>query len=113
MVKKIFESKPEKQYIVGIDATKKGTQQKLINAISNGIGTGLTDSVDYPEPNTYLLKKGLNRQTPLNFKDWKIPLLLNLWIKPSPVFVGGVNEEGEAEEVDFNWHCRSGLKQNI
>ena len=49
MVKKIFEGKPEKQYIVGIDTTRKCTQKKLINAISNGIGTGLCESVDFYE----------------------------------------------------------------
>ena len=48
MVKKIFESQPERQYIFGIDNTKKPTQRKLITAISEGIGTGLVESVDIP-----------------------------------------------------------------
>ncbi len=41
MVKKIFEAPPEQQYIFGIDNTKKPSQKKLIQAISDGIGTGL------------------------------------------------------------------------
>lgn len=43
MVKKIYESKPERQFIFGIDTTKKPTQKNLIFAISNGIGTGLVE----------------------------------------------------------------------
>jgi hypothetical protein len=41
--------------------------------------------------------------------DWRIPLNLNLWVKPSPLFVGSTEEE----EVDFTWHCKSGLAANI
>ena len=48
MVKKIFEAPPERQYIFGIDNTKKPTQKKLIQAISDGIGTGLVESIDIP-----------------------------------------------------------------
>jgi hypothetical protein len=62
----------------------------------------LTESVDFPET----LKKFHPKKTPLQFQsDWRVPLLLNLWVKPSPLFVGQENEEGEKEEVDFNWHC--------
>ena len=49
MVKKIFEAPPEgRPYIFGIDNTKKPTQKKLIQAISDGIGTGLVESIDIP-----------------------------------------------------------------
>jgi hypothetical protein len=48
MVKKISEAAPERQYIFGIDNTKKPTQKKLICAISEGIGTGLVESIDIP-----------------------------------------------------------------
>lgn len=49
MVKKISDSPPEnQQYIFGIDNTKKPTQMKLIQAISDGIGTGLVESIDIP-----------------------------------------------------------------
>ena len=52
MVKKIYESKPplpDKQYIFAVDNTKKNSQKRLIASISNGIGTGLLESVDYPD----------------------------------------------------------------
>ena len=48
MVRKVFESKPERKYIFGIDNTQKPTQKKLIQAISSGVGTGLVESVDIP-----------------------------------------------------------------
>lgn len=50
MVKKIYETKPEKNYIFAVDNTKRPTQKRLISAISNGIGTGLVESIDYPDP---------------------------------------------------------------
>lgn len=49
MVKKIFEAKPERQYIFAIDNNQKPTQKKIVSAISNGIGTGLVESIDIPE----------------------------------------------------------------
>ena len=36
-------------------------------------------------------------------------MLLNLRVKPSPLFV----PSSEEEEIDFNWHCKSGLAKNI
>jgi adenylate kinase len=48
MVKKVYESKPERQYIFGIDNTKKPTQKRLIQAISQGVGTGLCEETDIP-----------------------------------------------------------------
>ena len=46
--------------------------------------------------------------------DWRIPLMLNLKIKPSPLFVGGgEGEEGGDAGSDFNWHCKNGLAANI
>ena len=49
MVKAVFEKKPNRKYIFAIDNNKKPTQKKLIAAISNGIGTGLIESIDVPE----------------------------------------------------------------
>ena len=46
MVKKVYESKPEKQYIFAVDNTRRPFQKRLIASISNGIGTGLIESVD-------------------------------------------------------------------
>jgi len=61
MVKKVYETKPEKQYIFAIDNTRRPTQKKLISAISNGIGTGLVESIDYPDN----IKKQHPKKTPL------------------------------------------------
>jgi adenylate kinase len=112
MVKKVAETKPEKSYIFAIDNTRKPTQKRLISAISNGIGTGLLESVDYPDPE-HLIKHH-PKKTPLHLmdSDWRIPLMLNLKIKPSSLFVGTGDEEG-AGEPDFNWHCKAGLASNI
>ena len=49
MVKAIYEKKPARKYIFAIDNNPKPTQKKLIAAISNGIGTGLIESIDIPE----------------------------------------------------------------
>ena len=49
MVKKISESKPDRKYIFAVDNNKKPTQKKIVSAISNGIGTGLVESIDIPE----------------------------------------------------------------
>ena len=119
MVKKLFEAPPEQQYIFGIDNTKKPTQKKLIQAISDGIGTGLVESIDIPLDYAPVHPK----QTPLNLHlDWKKFVMLNIKAKPSKLFVpesagdGGEDGEGEAAEEDaggFQWHCKSGLAVNI
>lgn len=117
MVKKVYETKPplpDKQYIFAIDNTRKPTQKRLIASISNGIGTGLLESVDYPDPES--LKKHHPKKTPLHLleSDWRIPLMLNLRIKPSSLFVGGGGAEEEGGDApDFNWHCKQGLAANI
>jgi hypothetical protein len=36
--------------------------------------------------------------------------MLNLKLKPSALFVSPNEEE---EPIDFNWHCKNGLKENI
>ena len=105
MVKKVYETKPEKQYIFAIDNNKNPTQRKLISAISNGIGTGLIESVDGVSKD----RKILNKKTPLAFDEWKVPLSLNLWVKPSNLFV----KQNEDEENDFKWHCEVGLPKQI
>lgn len=82
----------------------------MISSISNGIGTGLLESVDYPDPDH--MKKAHPKKTPLHIleNDWRIPLMLNLRVKPSSIFVSSGEDQ---EEVDFNWHCKSGLAANI
>lgn len=115
MVIKIYKTKPERQYIFGIDNTKKTTQKRLVQAISSGIGTGLIEFTDIP---TQFAKVHPNK-TPLQLDlDWRKFLLLNIKAKPSSLFVGGgeaaaEGEEPPAEDVDFNWHSKSGLAGNI
>ena len=105
MVKKVYESKPtlpDKQYIFAVDNTRKSTQKRLISAISNGIGTGLLESVDYPDPDQ--IQKAHPKKTPLQLleSDWRIPLMLNLRVKPSSLFVaGGEGGEEGGDSVDF------------
>lgn len=54
--------------------------------------------------------------------DWKKSLLLDLFVTPSSLFIKGQAEgapaEGEGEEgggevLELNWHCKSGLAENI
>ena len=75
--------------------------------IANGIGTGLVESIDYPDN----IKKQHPKKTPLQLDlDWRIPLMLNLKLKPSTLFESQNEEE---DPVDFNWHCKQGLAYNI
>lgn len=84
MVKKIYESKPERKYIFAIDNNKKPTQKKLITAISNGIGTGVVESIDIPES----FKMAHPKMTPIQLDlDWKKSLLLDLYVTPSSLFI--------------------------
>lgn len=113
MVKKIYETKPDRQYIFGIDTTKKTSQKKLISAISNGIGTGLTEQTDIP----HQFPKVHPNKTPLQLDlNWRKFLLMNIKAQPSGLFVGEEptgDDDGGADAGDFNWHCKSGLAGNI
>lgn len=107
MVKKVFETKPEKYYIFAVDNTRRPYQKRLISAISNGIGAGLIEAIDYPDNS----KKRHPKKTPLQLDlDWRVPLMLNLKLKPSSLFISANEEE---EPVDFNWHSKQGLAFNI
>ena len=91
----------------------------MIQAISNGVGTGLVESVDIPIEYEAVHPK----QTPLNLHlDWRRFVMLNIKVTPSPLFIpqtGGGEEDGDAapaddeESGDFKWHCKSGLHANI
>ena len=114
MVKKIYESKPERQYIFGIDNTKNPTQKQLVQAISNGIGTGLVQEADIP----LNFAKVHPNKTPLQLDlDWRKFLLLNIKARPSSLFVADEAPEEEggepAGENDFPWHCKAGISANI
>lgn len=86
---------------------------KLIQAISDGIGTGLVESIDIPIEYAPVHPK----QTPLNLHlDWRKFVMLNIKAKPSPVFVapeGGDGEDAAEGGDNFNWHCKGGLAANI
>ena len=122
MVKAVFEKKPNRKYIFAIDNNKKPTQKKLIAAISNGIGTGLIESIDVPET----FKKAHPQQTPIQLDlDWKKTLMLDLMVTPSSLFIkadapqaaaaddGEGGEEGDGELIEMEWLCKSGLPKMI
>ena len=84
MVKKIFEAKPERQYIFAVDNTKKREQRKIISVISRGMGTGLTESIDVPQS----FKKANANMTPLAVDlDRKRSLCLDMKVVPSSLFI--------------------------
>ena len=118
IVKKVYESKPERKYIFAIDNNQKPTQKKLVTAISNGIGTGLVESIDIPEN----FKKAHPKMTPIQLDlDWKKSLLLDLKVTPSSLFIKeGAPETGDddgegggGDVLELNWHCKKGMAENI
>ena len=57
------------------------------------------------------MKKIHPKKTPLQLElDWRVPMMLNLKLKPSSLFVSQNEEE---EPVEFEWHSKEGLKLNI
>jgi len=122
MVKSVYEKKPERKYIFAVDNNKKPTQKRIINSISQGIGTGLVESVDIPE----VFKKAHPKITAIQLDlDWKKSLLLDLKVTPSSLFIAPasgdgekVDEDGEGGEgggdiIEMEWHCKKGLPENI
>jgi adenylate kinase len=118
IVKKVYESKPERKYIFAIDNNQKPTQKKLVTALSNGIGTGLVESIDIPEN----FKKAHPKMTPIQLDlDWKKSLLLDLKVTPSSLFIKEGAPEAADEDADggggdvleLNWHCKKGMAENI
>ena len=117
IVKKVYETKPERKYIFAIDNNQKPTQKKLVTAISNGIGTGLVESIDVPEN----FKRAHPKMTPIQLDlDWKKSLLLDLKVTPSSLFIkegapepGEDGEEGGGDVLELNWHCKKGMAENI
>ena len=94
MVKKIYESKPERPYIFGIDNTKKPRQKKIVQAVSTGVGTGLVESIDIPIDFTKIHPG----RSPLQLDrdlDWRKFLLLNIKAKPSSLFISEDAGEGD------------------
>lgn len=90
MVKKILETKPERQYIFGIDNTPVPRQRRLVQAISEGIGTGLVENVDIPPK----FDPVHPTRSPLQLDlDWRKFMLLNIKVKPSTLFISGGEPE--------------------
>jgi adenylate kinase len=120
IVKAIYEKKPAKKYIFAVDNNHRPMQKKLVAAISNGIGTGLIESVDVPQE----FKKAHSKSTPIQLDlDWKKSLLLDLHVQPSALFVkdepklaDGEEPPAEEEGSDFigiQWLCKAGLPSSI
>jgi len=104
LVKRVIEKLPPVNYILAIDKTKRPKQKGIVEAISKGIGTGLTESVE--------LKNVIDQQ-------WSEYLNINLKMKPSIVFKDdepsedAEDPEAERERLRFKWHCEEGLSTNI
>ena len=120
IVKAIYEKKPPRKYVFAVDNNKKPMQKKLVAAISNGIGTGLIESVDVPQT----FKQAHPKMTPIQLDlDWKKSLLLDLDVIPSSLFVKDdpkpvEGEEPPAEEesenyIPIKWLCKPGLPASI
>ena len=107
LVKKIYETKPEKPYIFAIDNTEDRKQKSLIQAISSGIGTGKIESKEYQEDDIVTFNQRLELAEKPNST-----LTIDLNLKPSSLMVTPTDEE-EAEPVEFPWHCEKGLAANI
>jgi adenylate kinase len=120
IVKAIYERKPAKKYIFAVDNNKRPMQKKLVAAISNGIGTGLIESVDIPQE----FKKALSKTTPIQLDlDWKKSFLLDLDVEPSVLFVKDEPVLAEGEEppeepedspyIGIKWLCKAGLPASV
>ena len=88
----------------------------MIQAISNGVGTGLVESIDIPIDYEAVHPK----KTPIDLNlDWRRFVMLNIKVKPSSIFVppvaedAGEGDDAPADDADegtgFKWHCKSGL----
>ena len=107
LVRKVYESKPEKKYLFAIDNTEDRKQLSLIQSISSGIGTKkvrTTDGrIDKVRPTDFSLNlPGRECST----------LSINLNLTPSSLMVADPKAE-DAEPVEFEWHCEKGLAANI
>lgn len=103
IVRRIVQDNIRKEYIFAVDRTKKPTQKRIVEAISKGIGTGKTKSIN----STY------------SFVNTAEFLSINLKIKTSDVFKDGEppedaeDPEEEAKKLKFAWHCQTGVIGNI
>ena len=103
VTKKLIDDKIVKEYIFCVDRTKKPTQKRIVQSISNGIGTGKIKSFDTNDISDSIM--------------WNDYLSINLKMKTSYVFKDKEPPEGEEEEVDaskfkFPWHCEKGIVED-
>ena len=80
----IFNGGLSSQYLIAVDKARRQTQKKIMKAISRGLGSGLTKTVDLSD---------------VVDEDWSEALSLDLKLKPSAVF----------DQID--WHCPAGLSK--
>lgn len=107
LVKKLYETKPDKKYVFAIDNTVDRRQKSIIQAISSGIGTGKIESKEYQPDDIVTFSQRLELAEKPNST-----LTIDLNLKPSSLMVTPTDEE-EAEPVEFPWHCEKGLAANI
>lgn len=102
LTKRVCTTNVTKNYIFAIDRTIKPTQKRIIQAVSNGIGTGQTESKD----DEYFQGE---------LKEY---LSINLKMKCSDAFKDGEppedveDAEEEAKKLKFPWHCEKGIIDN-
>lgn len=82
IVRKLWETKPEQQYVFGIDNASDRTQKCLIESISKGIGTGKVKSIEEHEDKVSKTDYSLNQPVREH-----TTLTLDLNLTPSPLMV--------------------------
>lgn len=111
-VKHVILTKPSVHYLFAVDSSPSQLQKDIIKAISNGVGTGLTEHIDFGSVKDHQWAKSLN---------------LNVKVKPSSIFLPPTEEEKEEPEDDIDdedriqkpkpirmeWHCLGGLISEI
>lgn len=97
-VKFVIENKPEQKYLLGIDNSANPTQLALVQAISSGIGTGIVEAVAFEK---------------VKEEIWAPALNIDLWLKPSEIFIPLPSEDNEDPEMPFEWSSVKGLPANI
>ena len=87
-----------------MDKTKKPTQKRIVQNISNGIGTGKIKNFETDQISSSIV--------------WKDYLTINLKMKTSDAFKdkeppeGEEVEEGDEAKFKFPWHCEKGIVGN-
>jgi adenylate kinase len=107
----VWDSRPEKHYVIAVDGTKDSRQKQIISSISKGIGTGLVKSVPY--------------ETAV-FMEWVEALTVDVLLQTSACLLPSEEEEEDAVEEDedgeevnkkvklvMKWHCQAGIASNI